>query len=155
MSIHLVCDTSGSMAEWGKFFIARGVVRAIEQYLRLGYGRADLKLVAWSNETRIVDWHPDQEFPQELLATAGAASAKALVTLLGTEPGGKVLLLTDGFWSQADARELKRWKDQLQPDTIRVIKIGADTNPQLKGNDVFLAEDFFAALDGWLEGGAA
>lgn len=65
------------------------------------------------------------------------------------------MLLTDGFWSLADARELKRWKQGLQPDTLRVIKIGADANPQLKENDVLPVEDFFAALDGWLEGGAA
>ena len=32
---------------------------------------------------------------------------------------------------------------------------GADANPQLKGPDVFAAEDFFAALDDWLEGSSA
>ena len=36
MLIHLVWDTSGSMGEWGKLLIARGVARAMEQYLRLG-----------------------------------------------------------------------------------------------------------------------
>ena len=63
----------------------------------------------------------------------------------------KFLLITDGFWSQDDAKALKRWKEGLQTDTLRVIKIGADANPQLKGADVFAAEDLFAALDGWLE----
>lgn len=155
MLIHLVWDTSGSMGEWGKLLIARGVARAMEQYLRLGYGSAELKLVAWSDEARVVDWPSDQEFPPELLVSGGAANAKALVSYFGLEPGGKVLLLTDGFWSQADARELKRWKQGLQPDTLRVIKIGADANPHLKENDVHPVEDFFAALDGWLEGGAA
>lgn len=155
MLIHLVLDTSGSMGEWGKLLIARGVARAMEQYLRLGYGSADLKLVAWSNEARVVDWRSDQEFPPEVLVSGGAANAKALVSYFGLQPSGKVLLLTDGFWSLADARELKRWKQGLQPDTLRVIKIGADANPQLKENDVLPVEDFFAALDGWLEGGAA
>lgn len=155
MIIHLVCDTSGSMAEWGKLLIARGVARALEQYLRLGYGRADLKLVAWGNATRIVDWHPDQEFPLELLVPGGLANAQALVALFGTEPGRRILLLTDGFWSQADARELRRWRECLQQGTLRVIKIGAEANPQLKGGDVFAVEELFAALDGWIEGGAA
>lgn len=155
MLIHLVWDTSGSMVEWGKILNARGVARAIEQYLRLGYGSADLKLVAWCNETRVFDWHPDQEFPPELLVPGTAANAKALVTFFGTEPSGKILLLTDGFWAWEDARELKRWKQSLQQHTLRIIKIGADANPQLKGDDVFSAEDIFAALDGWLEGGAA
>ena len=155
MMIHLVWDSSGSMAECGKHLIARGVARTIEQYLRFGYGCGDLKLVAWSNEAREFVWCTDQEFPPELLATEGTANACALVDLLGTKPGGKVVLLTDGYWSQADARELKRWKDCLQPDTLRIIKIGADANPQLKGKDVFAAEDLFAALDGWLERGSA
>ena len=152
--IYLVWDTSGSMGEWGKLMIARGVARAIEQYLCLGYGSADLKLVAWGNEARVIDWRSDQEFPPELLVSGGSASAKALISLLGMDPSGKVMLLTDGFWSQANERELKRWKQGLQPDTIRVIKIGADANPHLKGPDVFVAEDLFAVLDGWLEGRA-
>lgn len=155
MLIHLVWDTSGSMGEWGKLLIARGVARAIQQYLHLGYSNADLKLVAWCNEARVLEWCSDQEFPPELLASGGAPNTNALVSLLGTEPRGRVVLLTDGFWSQADARELKRWMRGLQTDTIRVIKIGADANPHLKGNDVFAVEELFAALDGWLEGGAA
>lgn len=155
MLIHLVWDTSGSMGEWGKHLIARGVARSIEQYVRLGYCSADLRLVAWNNEVRVFDWRPDQEFPPELLVPGAAAKAKALVTFFGKEPSGKILLLTDGFWSREDAKEMKRWKQELQPDTLRIIKIGADANPQLKGNDVFSAEDIFAALDGWLEGGAA
>jgi hypothetical protein len=155
MIVYLVWDTSGSMAEWGKHLIARGVARAMEQYLRLGYGCADLKLVAWGDEARVFDWCPDQEFPTEMLVSEGAANAKDLITLFGKQPDGKVLLLTDGFWSHADAKELKRWRKGLQPDTIRVIMVGADANPQLKGADVFAAEDLFAALDRWLEGGLA
>lgn len=155
MTIHLVWDTSGSMGEWGKVWVARGVARAIEQYLRLGYGMADLRLVAWGNEARILDWCSDEEFPSELLVSEGAASPKALISLFGAAPDGKVLLLTDGFWMQAGARELRRWKEQLQPDTLRVIKIGADANPQLKGEDVFAAEDLFSALEGWTERSAS
>jgi len=154
-TLHVVVDTSGSMAEWGKHLIARGVVRAVEQYVRFGYANADLRLVAWNNKALVIDWQPDQEFPQELMVSKGSANANALLSLLGTKPGGKVLLLSDGFWPRVDAKELKRWKERLQPDTLRIIKIGADANPQLKGTDVFAAEDLFAALDGWLEGGVA
>jgi hypothetical protein len=143
------------MAESGQQLIARGVARAIEQYLRLGYGCADLKLVAWGTEANVVEWQSDQEFPPEMLASKGAANAKALIVHLEKQPDGKVMLITDGFWSQADAKALKRWKESLPRDTIRVIRVGADANPQLKGEDVFAAEELFAALDGWLQGGAA
>jgi len=155
MLIHLVWDTSGSMGDWGKLLIARGVARAMEQYLRLGYGSGDVRLVAWSNEARVIDWRSDQEFPPDLLVSGGTANATALVSLFGKEPGGKVLLLTDGLWSHADAKQLRSWKQGLPPDTLRIIRIGADANPQLKGNDVFAVEELFAALDGWVEGGAA
>lgn len=154
MKIHLVWDTSGSMGELGKLWIARSVARAIEQYNRLGYSRADLRLIAWGREARALDWNSDQEFPPELLMPTGSVNAEALISLCPAEPDSKIALLTDGFWTLADAREIRLWRENLPPDTLRVIKIGADANPQLKGSDVFSAEDFFAALDGWLEGGA-
>lgn len=155
MIINLVCDTSGSMGEWGKFLIVRGVAQTLEQYLRLGYGKADLKLIAWGNEARIVNWHSDQEFPPELLIPKGSTNAKALIALFGREFCDKILLLTDGCWSHEDAKALICWKQSLPPNALRIIKIGADADPLLKGNNVFAVEELFAALDGWLEGGMA
>jgi hypothetical protein len=151
--LYIIVDVSGSMSEGGKHLIARGVARAMEQYFCFGYGCADLKLVAWSQEAWVVEWIPNNEYPPEMLVCERAANAEALITLLGEQPDGKVLLITDGFWSQDDAKALKRWKESLQQDTLRIIKIGADASPQLKGADVFAAEDLFTALDGWLEGG--
>ncbi|MDR2596007.1 MAG: hypothetical protein LBC76_01680 [Treponema sp.] len=147
MTLYLICDISGSMSEGGKCFITRGMARTIEQYFRLGYGKGEIKLIAWSNEARIVEWVSDNEYPEEMLDCKGAANAKALIELLGEQIDGKVLLFTDGFWTRNDETDLKRWKRKLMPDTLRVIKIGADAS--LKGKDVFSAEDLFAALDGW------
>lgn len=154
MKMHLVWDTSGSMGELGKLWIARGVARAIEQYSRLGYCCADLRLIAWGCEARALEWNSDQEFPPELLVPTGSTNASTLISLCPAESDSKIVLLTDGFWTPADARQIRLWRENLPPDTLRVIKIGADANPQLKGSDVFSAEDFFAALDGWIEGGA-
>jgi hypothetical protein len=156
MKIHLVWDTSGSLVELGKAWIACGVARTLEQYIRLGYFSADLSLIAWGREARSLDWTPDQEFPLELMASKGPVDAKALFSLLREQaaPDEKILLLTDGFWPPADTKEIKLWRESNLPDNRRIIKIGADSNPQLKGKDVFAAEDLFAALDGWLEGGA-
>lgn len=154
MLVYIIVDVSGSMSEGGKHLIVRGVTRAMEQYSRLGFEQADFKLVAWSKEARAVEWIPDKEFPSEMLVCKNAANAEALIAFLGDRPDGKVLLITDGFWSQNDSKALKRWKKSLQQNTLRIFKIGADANPQLKGADVFAAEDLFAALDGWLEGDA-
>ena len=74
--------------------------------------------------------------------------------VVGEKPDGKVLLFSDGFWSREDTKILKQWKNCLPPDTFRIVKTGADANPQLKGLDVFVAEDLFAVLDAWLEEGS-
>lgn len=151
MILYLVCDTSGSMSEGGCILTVRGIVRATEQYLRLGYGKADLKLIAWSQEARMIEWIPDDEFPPAMLVCEGSANAESLIALLGEHPNGKVLLITDGFWTHADTKALKHWKECLSGDLFRIIKVGAVSNARLKGEDIFVPEDMFAVLDGWLE----
>ena len=154
MTLHLVCDISGSMSDGGKPFIMRTLVATVAQWVLYGYGHSEIALWAWASETcPIPDWSAKSEFPVELLSCAGTANSTSLIQLLGNKPDGKVLLLTDGFWSQDDAKTLKRWKDCLPSGTLRIIKVGVDANPQLKGVDVFSSEELFAALDGWLEGG--
>ena len=130
--------------------LVRGIVRAVEQYVRLGYAAARIKLVAWGGVPAFVDWDADTEFPANLLHCQGSCSAASLCELISCHPMGKMLLLTDGFWPIDDARILKRWKRNLPPDTLRVIKIGGDANPLLKGDDVFSSDEVFLALDGWL-----
>lgn len=156
MIIHLVCDNSGSMSDGGKLFAIRTAVMAVAQWVRLGYARAEIRLCGWASETRhFPDWSTKDEFPAELLSCGGTSNGQALIQWLGETPNGRVLILTDGFWNLDEARVLKRWKECLPSDTLRFIKIGADAHPRLKGADVFEAEDLFAALDGWLEGGGA
>ncbi len=154
MKLHLVCDTSGSMIEGGKPFIMRTLVTSVSQWTLYGHGRTEITLWAWGSEAcRIAEWDTDSEFPDELLACAGNANGLSLIQSLGDKPDGKVLILTDGFWSQDDARSLRRWMDRLPSNTLRIIKIGPEANPQLKGMNTFASEELFAALDGWTESG--
>jgi hypothetical protein len=142
------------MSDGGKPFIMRTLVTTVTQWVRFGYGHAEITLWAWTSEARrISDWNTKNEFPVEIICCEGSANSASLIQLLSKKLEGKVLLLTDGFWSRDDMKNLKRWKDCLPLDTLRIIKIGADANPQLKGTDVFSSEELFAALDGWLEGG--
>lgn len=151
MTLFLVCDTSGSMSEGGKPFITRTAVMTIAQWMHLAGGQEQIKLCSWGSEAVFSDWSMTDDYPEHMLVCRGTSSASALTRLLGDSPDGKILLLTDGFWSSTEARHLKQWRARLRDDSVRVIKTGADANPQLKGSDVFLAEDLFAALDGWLE----
>lgn len=152
MTLHLVCEISGSMSDDGKPFIMRTLVTTVAQWVLYGYGRTEIALWAWGSEVRrIPDWGTRSEFPEELLSCAGTANSSSLIQSLGDKPDGKVLLFTDGFWSRDDARTLKRWKDNLPSNMLRIIKIGADANPQLKGPELFSSDELFSALDGWLQ----
>lgn len=158
MTLHLVCDISGSMSEGGKPFILRTVATTVAQWARLEYGHTVIRLCAWAAEARQwADWNIKDEFPAEMLVCEGAANGSALVQLLGSEPDGNVLILTDGFWTKDDMRTLSRWQQGLPSDTLRVVQIGADANPHLykdlKGAKVFAAEEVLAVLDGWLPAG--
>lgn len=155
MTLFLVCDTSGSMSEGGKPFITRTAVTTIAQWIHLAGGGVQVRLCAWGSEAVFSDWTITDDYPEHMLVCGGTANATALTRLLGDSPDGKVLLLTDGFWSSTETRHLKQWRAGLPHDSVRVIKTGADANPQLKGPDVFLAEALFAALDGWLEAPSA
>lgn len=151
-SVWLVCDTSGSMIEGGKRLIMRGLVRQVEQFHRLGYApKRDLKLVLWSDDAISHPWNPAEEVPSELFKCSGSAAGDALVRLVGEPPDDKVLLLTDGFWPDESRAAIKQWKDAMALGALRVIKVGADANPKLKGADVFEAEDFWIAMEGWLD----
>ena len=86
-----------------------------------------------------------------LFDCSGSADGNALVRLVGTPTDDKFLLLTDGFWPDESHAAIKRWKDVMAPGALRVIKVGADANPKLRGSDVFEAEDFLNAMEGWLD----
>lgn len=151
-SLWVVCDASGSMAESGKNLIMRGLVRAIEQYFRLGYAaRAQLRLFWWGDYAVPLDWHPNTEVPEALFANQGSANGESLGQLLTGASNARVLVLTDGYWTETSRNAMKDVRAALCPDALRYIKVGADANPRLQGPDVFVAEDLFEALDRWLE----
>ena len=140
------------MLEAGKRLIVRCLVREVEQYIRLGYGaKADFKLVAWKDDAKSVAWSPGDEVPLDILDCRNSADGTVLVQFLGEQGDDRFLIFTDGFWTDESRVAIKRWRERLGHDALRIIKIGADANPRLKGSDVFGAEEFFAALDGWLD----
>lgn len=158
MMLNLVCDISGSMSEGGKPFILRTLVTTVAQWVRKGYGQAEIRLFAWSSQAHhIQNWSIKDDFPVDMLACHGGTSGAALLQLLGDELTGKVLILTDGFWTRDVAKTLSRWQEGLPPDTLRVIQVGADANPHLskglKDAKVFTAEEVLAVLDNWLQAG--
>lgn len=153
--LHIVLDASGSMCENGKIFIARGLLRAAEQYFRLGYGEAGIQLVLWNETARAIPWDPDSELPGAAAVNAAPSDATALTEYFRTRTEGGVLLISDGFWSRKDIRALRQWKEQRTPGSIRVVLVGADAHLKpgksaaFSGDEVFSAEELFAALEGF------
>ena len=65
VTLHLVCDTSGSMSENAKPFIVRTCVLTIAQYLRLGYASAEVALHRWADSLEeAAGWTVADEFPE-------------------------------------------------------------------------------------------
>lgn len=148
--LYIVCDASASMLNGGKLLLVRGIVRTIEQYVRLGYAAVELKLISLSSGVKEIEWNPDDEFPTELFECEGAAHFASLPDVLDLTSGEKVLLLTDGCWVKEDIERLRLWKSKLPPDTIRIVKIGDDYSQFRKSDEVFPTDEIFLALDKWL-----
>jgi hypothetical protein len=152
MRLHLVCDVSGSMAEGGKPYAMRTAVLTAAQLVQLGYMRAEASICGWaSGISQFPDWTTGDEFPTNLLSCSGASNGDALIQWLEDGPDRMVVLFTDGFFLSAGKGLLTQMRKRLPDDCIRIIKVGADTNPQLKGADVFGQEDVFGAFDAWLD----
>lgn len=150
VSLWLACDTSGSMAEGGKRFIVRGLIRQIEQYFRFGYASdVDLRLAAWSDDVHPCGWNPDDEVPEVILDCRGTASSDALAAFVESHHGDSFLVLTDGFWSLDDRTAIARVRSAIEPHVLRFLKVGLDANPGLRGDDVFETEGSLALFEGW------
>lgn len=150
MTLHVVCDTSGSMSENAKPFIVRTCVLTVAQYLRLGHARSDITLHRWADDLEEArGWTVDDEFPAVFHRCAGRTSAPPLVALKVTD-ADRLLLLTDGFWAPPDAKDISVWQRTLPEGLLRIVRVGSDSNPRLSGANVFPPDEILAALSGWL-----
>ena len=149
-NLWVVCDVSGSMLEGGKRFIVRGLLNQIGQFVRLGYlSDVNVRIATWSNELKILKWSLTDEVPEEILNCRGSACGDALTHVKSESDSDRFLILSDGFWSDKTRKDVRAWRSELSETAVRAIRVGADANPKFIGPNVFEAEDFFLALDGW------
>lgn len=149
-NLWVVCDVSGSMLEGGKRFIVRGLLNQIGQFVRLGYlSDVNVRIATWSNELKILEWSLTDEVPAEILNCRGSACGDALTQFNRESVSDRFLILSDGFWSDKTRKDVGAWRSELSETAVRAIRVGADANPKFIGPNVFEAEDFFLALDGW------
>ena len=149
-NLWVVCDVSGSMLEGGKRFIARGLLHQIGQFVRLGYiSDFNVRIATWGNELKVLEWSLTDEVPAEILNCRGSACGDALAQIKSESDSDRILILSDGFWSDRTRMAVRAWRSELGKTAVRAIRIGADANPKFIGPEVFEAEDFFLAIDGW------
>jgi len=147
--IWLLVDSSGSMAEGQKLLQARGVVREIEQMVRLGYlqpGQIHLCSICTAG-VKDIPWSPDDDYPSCLLSAEGSFAGTALVEYIRSSEG-RIAVATVGFWRTAVINEVKEAVARKTPGRVRIIKLGSSA-AYLHGDCVYNAESIWEALDGW------
>ena len=149
-SLWLVVDASGSTGECGRKMLSRQICRSVEQYLRYGYGSAELHLVIAAGEVNEVEWSAVEEFPLDKMPCLGMFDSASVVQFFEGKLG-RILIVTDGYVGARGADVLSDWALTREPDSVRMIL----TNParKLKSNSIktFSAQEMFLALDQWLE----
>lgn len=148
----LVVDASGSSNEGGRKMLNRQVCRCVEQYLRFGYGSARLHLVVAAGAVNEVEWNPDEEFPLEKLSCSGVFDSTSVVKFFEGKPG-RVLIVTDGFLSARSLDVLSDWAGAREPDSVRMIVTNSAKNFAGRSIKAYSTQEFFLALDHWLETG--
>ena len=128
------------MLESGKRFIVRNMIRATDQYFRLQDRTPTLKLLTWSNDTTLA-----------AIGSSGSLSGTSLINALSSLSDSYYLMFTDGYWDSETQKQIKAWSQSVPPGRLRIVKIGEDANPRLKGPNVFSCEDFLCAVEGWVE----
>ena len=148
MTLHLVCDSSGSMVENGKPYITRTAVMTIAQLVRLGYMSTDIRLYRWGDQVKQeAAWTAKDEFPIAPDSYRGRANTDA-VKSMAIPDGDQLLIFTDGSWPLRDLKALEAWRSVQPGGSVRIIKVGADANPRLAGAHVFDAVEILLAVDG-------
>lgn len=149
-SLWLVVDASGSTGECGRKMLSRQICRSVEQYLRYGYGSAELHLVIATGEVNEVEWSGAEEFPLDMMPCLGIFDSTAVVQFFEGKLG-RILIVSDGYVGAKGADILSDWALTREPDSVRMIL----TNPakKLKSNSIktFSSQEMFLALDQWLE----
>jgi len=158
-ALYLVADCSGSMAEPGKTAVLASLVSYVRTCERLGTlpaWCAQVKLVVWSDEARLLELAP--EAPLAVLTCGGRAQPATLFALLAQDEAStaRILLLSDGGIDPVGQRAWQTWRAGYAGGApeLRAIAVGADaTLPALEAlagkGRLFGAEDIGIALHDW------
>ena len=145
----ILVDASGSMTEGGKRYMVRNVARTVEQFIRLGYLRGSVHLVAFRNgECWSVPWNVDDEFPLESVFVEHPLSPPDLRSFIENVTG-RFLLVSDGFIDKKSARAITIWKTKLPKDKLFFVPVGSDAVAGKHRDIAVKPEALWAVVDAW------
>lgn len=148
-NLNILIDTSGSMVESGKRLITRGVVRQVEQYIRLGYSTIKLQLFSIDNKITPIEWNTNDEYPEVLFNCSGSLDLEPLIDFIKSDEA-LYLIVSDCSWAGRSVKKFLRSVGELPDGTVRIIKVGAEQSSSIKNIKVFESEDTLLALEGWI-----
>lgn len=145
----VLVDASGSMTEGGKCYMVRNVARTVEQFIRLGYLRGSVHLLAFRNgEGWLVVWNVDDEFPLESVLAERPLSPLDLLSFLENATG-RFLLVSDGFIDRKSARAITIWKTKLPKNKLFFVPVGSDAVAGKHRDIAVKPEALWAVVDAW------
>ncbi len=147
----VIVDVSGSMDEMGKKLLAKNLTAFIREFIDRQTPNAfftSMSLILWNKTVVELPLSSDMDIPE--IQAAGKAEITAVKDFLTgkikKKMQVKVVILTDGNFSQNSSRDLIKWiKHHQQNIDIRFIAIGADASLH-KFDKVYFAEDIATAI---------
>lgn len=145
----ILVDASGSMTEGGKRYMVRNVARTVEQFIRLGYLRGSVHLVAFRNgEGWLVNWNVDEEFPLDMVFVDHPPSPTDLRSFLESATG-RFILVSDGFIDRKSALTINTWKTKLPRNKLFFVLVGGDAVVGKHRDIAVKPEALWAVVDAW------
>ena len=146
--IWIIVDSSGSMVEGQRLYLARSIVREIEQCARFGYLKTCQIHLAKATGSVVEEmaWNTDEEIPSALLDAGEAVRGTGIADFIKAHDG-RFVVVTDGFWGRI-VRDAIKLVAEERKGFVRIIKVGRSAK-YLHGDYVFSAEEPWRFLEGW------
>jgi hypothetical protein len=155
--LYIIFDVSGSMNEMGKIHLQRNLCRYAAQ-LRLidqeKYSGSDIRFYQWAQNISEVALQSDGDIPA--LNAEGSLNLCVLSDFLSQHLKDigrtRILIMSDGNFSNSDISSLKKKLSSFPDLIIRTVAVGADADLlKLKkistNNTVYLSENIASAID--------
>jgi len=160
--IIIVLDCSGSMGEMSKILLAHNLIDVIREYPEIEGDENyfnNIYLYLWNDTINIKKL--DLNTKLSYTPASGSASLKQLINSLELlekkEIKEKVIILSDGSFSESTNNDFNSWNDAISHLCIRVVSIGEDADMdqliRLSSNSqVYLPQDILVAIESLIIG---